>query len=486
MKKDACRLVPVQSGTLAEIRAETLAGTLEKIVCAKRRDIGQMLADEDTSTPQPSTRSLINALLSPGPQFIFEFKKASPSMGNIKPNADPAQTARLYNRHGAAISVLCEGHHFNGSLDDLRTVRQNTSLPILAKDFFLDPVQIRDARRAGADAILLMLSVLSNNEYTVLAVEAARYNMDIVCEVHNAGEMERAISLNAPIIGVNNRNLGNLAVSLETTVSLVPMVPKDRLIISESGINSRQDVIELSPLVNGFLIGTAIMGARDPAGKIHELCFGKVKLCGMTRAEDVICASENGATYTGLIFAPQSPRVITLDEAKVLTNAAPVNYVGVFKDQSLLNIARYVDALGLSVVQLHGSETVDFRKALHQLIPRNVEIWQAVQVNGQVPNIMPEAADRTVFDTYHPTLSGGTGRCFDWRLLDGLETLGQSVLAGGLNASNAAAAARTGAHILDFNSGLETAAGIKDTRLIEACFHALRHLNTLKQESNHA
>ena len=155
-------------------------------------------------------------------------------------------------------------------------------------------------------------------------------------------------------------------------------------------------------------------------------------------------------------------------------------------DQPPKQIAEYVHALGLSVVQLHGSETAAYRLALSKAIPHDVEIWQTVRINGRVPGHIPAGADRVLFDTFHPTLGGGTGKSFDWRLLEGRASFQDFILAGGLNAFNAALAQETGARILDFNSGLESAPGIKDHSLIEACFYALRHFPAQSEDINHA
>src|SRR6185437_13129647 len=186
---------------------------------------------------KPTLRSLMEVIAQPGARYILEIKKASPSEGAIRPGSDPAALARGYAGVADALSVLCDRAYFGGSLDDLAAARGEFDGPILAKDFFVDLRQIAEARIAGADAILLILSLLRDGDVRAMIAEARRFGMDALVEVHDEFEMRRALALGAPLIGINNRNLHDLSVDLATTERLAQLAP-DRVLVSESGIES--------------------------------------------------------------------------------------------------------------------------------------------------------------------------------------------------------------------------------------------------------
>jgi indole-3-glycerol phosphate synthase/phosphoribosylanthranilate isomerase len=453
--------------------------TLGRIIAHKQMEIRahyEVGADELFSTSLPfSEKSFKNAFLKNSTGFIFEIKRASPSKGDIAPDIDIPTITRLYEKHANAISVLTDEHFFGGSFDVLHSVVKSTSKPVLCKDFFIDPLQIYKAREAGADAILLMLSVLTDKAYTHLAALAKSFKMDVLSEVHDEGELNRALSLGADIIGINNRNLKDLSIDLNTTKALAPKIPKGCIIISESGIESHVDIQSLAHLVDGFLIGSAIMGAENPAAKINELTQDspdpnvEVKICGLTRVEDARLAHNLGATYGGLIFASQSPRRITLEKALEIINCASLNYVGVFMDDDPIYVAAMAKDLGLKVIQLHGSENENYRQKLKALLPAPIAIWQAQRVSNNLPP-KPKFADKVLYDTAHPILAGGTGQTFDWAILKSHENC---VLAGGINPTNIQKAARTNVNILDVNSGIENAPGIKCKDKMTALFSKL-------------
>lgn len=206
--------------------------------------------------------------------IIAEFKRASPSLGEIRGDAAPGQMIALYEAGGAAaISVLTEPAFFKGSLDDLKAARASTRLPILRKDFIVDKIQIVEAAAAGADAILLIVAALSDEElfrFRVLAED--ELGLDALVEVHDAPEMRRAIACGATLIGVNNRNLRTFVTSLETSVELAPLAPPGATLVSESGISSRADIERLQECgYRGFLIGEALMRAADPVALLESL-----------------------------------------------------------------------------------------------------------------------------------------------------------------------------------------------------------------------
>ena len=207
-------------------------GVLGTIAKAKREELAARFAgvsiDALRGQAMPTERSLVGALSRSGARFILEIKKASPSAGSIRPNADPAALARGYAGVADALSVLCDAAHFGGSLDDLAAARREFDGPILAKDFFIDPRQVAEARIAGADAVLVMLSLLDDDQAREIIAEARRFDMDALVEVHDEAEMQRAVALDAPLIGINNRDLRDLSIDLATTERLASLAPDRR------------------------------------------------------------------------------------------------------------------------------------------------------------------------------------------------------------------------------------------------------------------
>jgi indole-3-glycerol phosphate synthase/phosphoribosylanthranilate isomerase len=457
-----------------------MADVLGAIVTRKREDVaarlsGISLADlRDRATP--TTRSLRAALACPGARFVMEVKRHSPSEGALRPGADPAAMARAYKGAADAMSVLTDTPYFGGSLADLEAVRAAFDGPILAKDFVVDPRQVAEARLHGADAVLVMLSVLDDAEAATMIAEAKALGMDALVEAHDETEVRRAVALGAPIVGINNRNLKTLEVDLGVTERLAALVPADRLLIAESGINSRADVARLSPHADAFLVGSALMRAADPARAARRLAFGRVKVCGLTSEGDARHATQAGASYAGIVMVPGTPRAVALEAAGPIADAAREGgaaVVGVFRNGKVMEVADAARALALDAVQLHGQEDGAYIGALRNLLGPDTEIWAAAPVGDADPPHRPDA-DRILFDTQIGSRSGGTGIAFDWARLDGRPEVDRGLLAGGLGPHNAAAADRVGAFALDVGSGVEAAPGRKDPALLTAFFDALR------------
>lgn len=456
-----------------------LTGILAAIVERKRRDVAERLdgvsLDGLRSRAPATRRSLADALAKPGARFVMEVKRASPSEGVLRQDADPAALARAYRGAADAISVLVDTPFFGGSYADLAAVRAAFDGPVLAKDFVIDPRQVPEARLHGADAVLVMLSVLEDGEARAVLAEAQRLGMDALVEAHDEEEVRRAVALGARLIGVNNRDLRTLEVDLNTTERLAPLVPPDRVLVAESGIAGRADVERLACHADAFLVGSSLMKAPRPAEAARALAFGRVKVCGLTRAGDVAAAAAAGATHAGLILVPNTPRAVTLGEARPLAaraREAGAATVGVFRNEKLMQVARAAAELELDAVQLHGEEDSGYIEGLRNFVPEHVEIWAAVGVAGTV---QPRAgADRLLFDTVKDGRSGGTGTIFDWSRVSASPQLGRALLAGGLTPGNARAAARLGAFALDVGSGVEAAPGRKDPVKLAAFFDALR------------
>jgi indole-3-glycerol phosphate synthase/phosphoribosylanthranilate isomerase len=444
-------------------------GILGQIEATKREDLAARFAGVAIDTLRagalPTNRSLAGALAKEGARFVLEIKKASPSAGAIRANADPARLARGYAGVADALSVLCDARHFGGSLADLSAARQAFDGPILAKDFFIDPRQVAEARIAGADAILVMLSLLDDQAARAMIAEAARFRMDALVEVHDEQEMHRALVLGAPIIGINNRDLRDLSIDLSTTERLAGLAP-DRLLVAESGIGSRADVERLAPFVDAFLVGSSLMRASNAAEAARAMVFGRVKLCGLNRHEDL--AAAQGATYAGLVMVPETPRAVTLGQALRLAPLHP-RPVGVFRNAPVEQVAEAALVLGLAAVQLHGDEDADYLRTLARRLSDRCETWKAVQVGGSAPAPF-DAADRMLFDSG----PGGTGNTFDWTVIRDHPALGDAVVAGGIGRDNAVAAQRLGAHAIDVGSSLDERPGVKSPDKIAALFQALR------------
>jgi indole-3-glycerol phosphate synthase/phosphoribosylanthranilate isomerase len=250
------------------------------------------------------------ALSGPGLAAIAEFKRRSPSLGDIRPGADPAELARAYASAGAAaISVLVD-ERFAGSFDDLRAARAATHTPLLAKGFFTEEAHLREAKEAGADAALLLLRDLDDERAAALLRSAAELGLDALVEAHDAEELERAVRLDAPVIGVNARDLATFEIDRRGQLELVARAPRDRVIVAESAVHTRAHgaAAELAG-ADAILVGTALMRAPDPAAKLAELISRPlVKVCGLTNEEDVAVAVDAGADLCGFILAQASPR----------------------------------------------------------------------------------------------------------------------------------------------------------------------------------
>jgi indole-3-glycerol phosphate synthase / phosphoribosylanthranilate isomerase len=424
---------------------------------------------------EPSDRSLEQALLVPRTGFILECKRASPSRGLLRQDFDPAAHAADYAWAADAISVITCQRGFQGRLDYLGQVRAAVDVPVLCKDFVVDPYQVYEARRHGADAILLMLAVLDDAGYRACRAAADEVGLDALTEVHDEAELERALALDARVIGVNNRDLKTLTLDLTTTERLAPRVPADRVCVTESGVFSHQDVLRLRGLADAFLVGSSLMERADLPRATRELVTGRFKVCGLTRPDDARAAWAAGATWGGLILADESPRRVDETRAAEVRAAEPgLRWVGVFVNERPSEVARLAATLGLSAVQLHGEEDQLYVGGLRRLLPADCAVWKAWRVGDRIPRLGETGADRLVLDARAPGARGGTGQRFDWSLLDGHPERDQLVLAGGLSPDNAAEADGQGTWALDVNSGVEDAPGIKNGAKLRAFAAALR------------
>jgi indole-3-glycerol phosphate synthase len=253
-------------------------GMIEELVSSAREGVERRrrqvsLEDLESRLQSREDRPFMEALVRPGLSLIAEFKRRSPSGGEIDSDASVQSTAQAYERGGAAaLSVLTDEVHFGGSLEDLRQAREACDLPILRKDFVVDPYQLYEAAAHGADAVLLIVRALDDRQLATLHAEALALDLDPLVEVHDEAELDRALALDAQVIGINNRNLDGGGVDITTTFELMPDVPAGKTVVSESGITELDELDELDRVgVDAVLIGEALMRAPDPESKTREL-----------------------------------------------------------------------------------------------------------------------------------------------------------------------------------------------------------------------
>ena len=262
---------------MPDILEKILAVKHEEVAAAKQnRPLAATRSDaEKAAKPRDFLGALQSKILDGMPAVIAEVKKASPSKGVLRADFDPAAIGRSYARHGAAcLSVLTDRQFFQGHRDYLRQARDAAAVPVLRKDFIVDPYQIYEARAMGADCVLLIVAALNQNDLVDLERIALGLGMAVLVEVHDAHELERALGLQTPLLGINNRNLRTFETRLETTLSLIVSIPQERLIVTESGILAPADVERMrSAGVDAFLVGEAFMRAPDPGEALSNL-FG--------------------------------------------------------------------------------------------------------------------------------------------------------------------------------------------------------------------
>lgn len=252
---------------------------LERILEAKRAEVAaakKAVSEKDMrerAAGVPPARDFVGALRARRPAVIAEIKRASPSRGVLREDFDPAAIARSYEKAGAAcMSVLTDVQFFQGAPQHLQDARAACALPGLRKDFLLDAYQVYESRALGADCVLLIVACLEDRQMRSLEALALGLGMAVLVEVHDAGELERALQLKTPLLGVNNRNLRTFETRLETTLELLPRVPPDRIVVTESGILSRDDVARMRASgVHTFLVGEAFMRAPDPGAALKAL-----------------------------------------------------------------------------------------------------------------------------------------------------------------------------------------------------------------------
>lgn len=429
-------------------------------------------------------------------KFICEVKKASPSKGIIAEHFPYLDIAKEYEVAGAAaISVLTEPDFFKGDKKYLQEIASTVKIPVLRKDFIIDEYQIYQAKVWGASAILLICACLDVPTLTKFRELADSLGLSSLVEAHDEHEVQMAIDCGARIIGVNNRNLKDFTVDVQNSVRLRNLVQDDVIFVSESGLETPEDI----QVLRDNNIGVALMGEtfmRSP-NKVEKLAYlygptyytPKVKMCGISKVETIPAVVEAKPDYMGLVFAP-SKRQVTVDQAKTLveelhkqytkrynngaeqSNNDEIKTVGVFVNETLDNLVSIATETNLDAVQLHGDEDEAFIQSLKERT--NVEVWKAVQIRSaaDAEAWIDSSADMLLFDAYHKDERGGMGEVFDWSCLDEFER--PFMLAGGIDSTNVARAIRTvRPYGIDISSGIETE-GVKDDEKIKAFTNIVR------------
>lgn len=426
----------------------------------------------------PSDRDFYGALTNHNNHFILECKRSSPSHDKpLREDYDVEEIAKIFTKYADVISVQTEETFFQGQLEHIGLVRKHAKQPVLCKDFIFDPYQVYLARYYQADAILLAPSVLNEDEYVELMKIAHELNMGVLTEVADTLDMEMAIEHGAKIISINNRNSRDLKVNMNNTKRLAPKVPKDRIIVAESGLHYNYQVRNISQYAHAFLVGTSLMEQPDLEKGVRNLVFGNNKVCGITRNEDARHIFDAGARYGGMNFNEGASRQVTIEQAKEIKNGVNLDWVGVFMDKTVDEIVEHVVALDLFAAEVPGDNN-EFIADLRAKLPDTCQIWRVYGVeNNVIPKIETEHTNVVLLDSKVRDQIGGTGVAFDWELLYDLDIDATLILGGGLNMGNIENAMLLPIRGFDINSGLESSPGIKENRKIYEFFHYLRTYN---------
>jgi len=493
-RPDLERLPPPDEGGPAEPPGSGRSRNVAAEIAERRRadvreEMARLSLDDHlaaaAATPPP--RDLLTRLASPGLHLIAEIKRSSPSAGEIaRPDEDIVARARAYEAGGAAaISVLCEPHWFGGSVDDLRAVRAAVGIPVLAKEFVVEDIQLPHLRAAGADLVLLLAVLHPAKRLARLVDRALEIGLEPLVEAHDEAELKRALATNARIIGINNRDLRTLAVDTDRATRLRGLVPDDRLVVAESGVRDAATVAAWRAVgFDAALVGEALVRARDPAaaagsfvaaGRLPDdpanvAATALVKVCGITDAEGVLAAVRSGADAIGLNIVPGTPRALELNEAVALARVArslaavPPRIVAITADAGRERIAEIVRVLDPDAVQLSGDESTEDVAAVGR------PVWKALRVSADrdAPSAVAErarehlaaGAARILLDAAGGPHPGGTGTRVGAELAAAVAREVPIILAGGLDPANVAGALREVPAI-----GVDSASGTERPRV---------------------
>jgi indole-3-glycerol phosphate synthase/phosphoribosylanthranilate isomerase len=460
---------------------------LAEILAARRRRLaaGELAPRGVAAIPSDGARFLA-AMGAGGPRVIAEIKHRSPSAGTILP--DPAAAlpavARAYRRAGAAaISVVTEPDFFGGELAWLPEVKRISGLPVLMKDFVVDEVQLDLALSLGADAVLLIVAALEDETLARLHRAARERGLAVLVEAHDGEEVGRALAAGAEIVGLNARDLRTFRVDFDRVVALGRTLPASVVRVAESGIHAPADVERLAVAgFDAFLVGESLLRSGDPARALRALRgegTTEVKVCGVTREEDLATAEALGADWIGLNLSSRSPRRVSVERARALCELSRFarGVVAVVAGSTVSEAEAIVAGVRPDALQWH--DDYPGRAGLDVPVP----VWQAVRVGrDSLEEAASWAADVLLLDAAHASLAGGTGETWDWSLLSHFPAARRLFVAGGLSPENVASAVSACAPAgVDVASGVESAPGIKDPARLAAFVAAVRQGNRVNQ-----
>lgn len=429
---------------------------LQKIVEQKKKEISSIKTD--LSTLESSKRNF-RACLKGKNNIIAEIKRKSPSEGELIENLNIKSIIEIYDKYANAISVVTDKRFFNGDIKDIKEIKKFTALPVLCKDFVIDEKQIFELRYYGADAVLLIASILSKEQINRFIDIAKRYSMDCLLEAHTEEELKKVLGTKAEIIGINNRDLSNFKVDIKTTKKLKKLISKDKIIVSESGFNNINEIESAN--VNAVLVGTSLLKSENISGKLQSLRKPKVKICGITNMEDAYVAVRYGADFLGFNFYKKSPRYISPEKAEEIIKNLPNSTasVGVFVNEHEESVKKIADFTGLDFLQFHGNETPEYCFSFSS------PVIKTFHIKNEIKNNKNYKIFAYMFDTYDEKMFGGTGKSFDFNLIR--KNKNKIFLAGGVNINNVEKALAIGPYCVDVCSGVEKRKGIKDARKIK-------------------
>lgn len=391
-------------------------------------------------------KSFINAIeKEPKLAIIAEIKSKSPTVNDL-PERDLSQQISDYDQYGAnAVSILTDEKYFGGSFERLQALTTKTTLPVLCKDFIIDPLQIDVAKQAGASMILLIVNILSDKQLKDLYNYAISQNLEVLVEVHDRHELERAYKVNAKLIGVNNRDLKRFVTNVEHTNTFLENKKTNHYYISESGIHDASDVRKiLHSGIDGLLIGEALMRCDNLSEFLTttENAKGevmmKLKFCGFTSIKDVTAASQLPIDAIGFIHYEKSKRHQTITQIKKLASAVPnhIDKVCVMVNPDLTTIEHVLSNTSINTIQLHGTESIDFIQEIKKKYS-SIKITKALAADENIIqniNKYKGFVDLFIIDT--PSVSyGGTGQTYDWTILKHIKDI-PYLIAGGINSEN--------------------------------------------------
>ena len=433
-----------------------MTNILDEIVTNKKIEIkeakNKLPLNQLQKSLAKSNRDFFSALKGRN-NIIAELKFNAPSCGKTKTTKSISEIISIYDTYASAISVLTDQKYFGGKLEYITEVKRYTKVPILRKDFIIDPYQIYQARYYGADAILLIASLLTKEEIDKFLVIANNLGMACLVEVREEEELAKALKTNAKIIGINNRNLKDFTLNLDQTKILKKLIPKDKIIVSESGIYNKKEILDLD--TNAVLIGTSLMNAVDMKKTLCKLHRTKIKICGITNDADAqVCVKEN-VDLLGFNFYKNSKRYIEPKIAKEIIKNLPntIQTVGVFVNHSKEEIESIIDETKIDFVQLHGDENKEFVK---KFANKSIKVFR---VKDEIPKEFNLKVYAKMFDTFTPEF-GGSGITFKHKLINNQN--GKIFVAGGITSENIKNILSIEPYCIDICSGVERDVRQKD------------------------